>query len=108
MKNDKFNKLVDDELSRIRGLLVKKGSEYSLDADRLSHFKHAAATAEWPADKVLLGYLLKHLLSVIDMINSGKKFTKKMWEEKHGDIHAYLILHKALLEDLNEYKEEDK
>lgn len=108
MKIDRFNQLVKEETDRIEKVLVTKENEYSLDNDRLSHFKHAGAMANWPAEKALYGYMLKHLMSITDMINSGKKFPRKLWQEKMTDIHNYLILLLGVLEDDNMFEEDDK
>ena len=106
MTNKRFNEIVEEQTERIKNLLVKKGDEYSLEADRLSNFKHGAEITGWPCEKVLLGYQLKHITSYIDMINSGKKFNRKLWEEKLGDIIAYNILLLGILEDDNMFTEE--
>ena len=42
MTNERFNKIVKDELEYCESLLVKKGSEYALTKDRLNFFKKAA------------------------------------------------------------------
>jgi len=106
MTNKRFNEIVEEQTERIKSLLVKKGDEYSLEADRLSNFKHGAEITGWPCENVLLGYQLKHITSYIDMINSGKKFSRKLWEEKLGDIIAYNILLLGILEDDNMFTEE--
>ena len=41
-----FNKVVEDQLTRIQRVLVKKENEYSLGTDRLSVFKHGAGITE--------------------------------------------------------------
>lgn len=99
MKIDRFNEIVNEETGKIEKTLVKKAEEYSLDNDRLSHFKHAGAMAGWPPEKALYGYMLKHLMSLTDMINSGEKFPRELWQEKMTDVHNYLILLLGLLED---------
>ena len=100
MTQERFNEVVDEELNRIRSVLITKQQEYNLEnSDRLEHFKHAGAMAGWEPEKALYGYMLKHLMSITDMINSGKKFNRELWQEKMGDIHNYLILLLALLED---------
>jgi len=100
MTSERFNEIVEEFTEeRIKKLLVKKAGEYNLDDDRLSNFKNGASISGWSNEQVLFGYLLKHLTSIIDMVNSGKKFTRDLWLEKTGDITNYLILLLGLLED---------
>ena len=42
MKTERFNKIVEDQLERIRSVLVKKADEYNLEEDRLGFFKRSA------------------------------------------------------------------
>ena len=106
MTNERFNEIVEEQTEHIKSLLIKKGNEYSLEADRLSNFKHGAEITGWPCEKVLLGYQLKHITSYIDMINSGKKFSRELWQEKLTDMTNYNILLLGILEDGNMFTEE--
>lgn len=108
MNSNDFNKIVEEQTERIKAVLIKKASEYNLDEDRLSVFKHAAAMSGDSPEKALYGFLLKHLISQIDMINSGKKYKKELWLEKITDIMNYNILLLGLLEDDNMYIEDNK
>lgn len=101
MTHERFNEIVKEETARIEKILVKKQAEYNLDEDRLSHFKRAAVLAQETPEKVLYGYMLKHIMSVSDMVASEKKYSKEVWVEKMTDIHNYLILLLGLLEDDN-------
>ena len=111
MTVEEFNKGVEDELHRIEKVLVKKQQEYNLDVDRLSVFKTGAAMSGDSPEKVLYGFLLKHLISLRDMIiatDRGEKFSEDLWHEKLTDIHNYLILLIELLKDDNRFKNEEK
>lgn len=99
MTNERFNEIVEEETGRIKSVLVRKQVEYNLDEDRLSHFKRAAVLAQETPEKALYGYMLKHIMSVSDMVVSGEKYDKVVWVEKMTDIHNYLILLLGLLED---------
>lgn len=101
MTHERFNEIVNEETERIKSILVKKQAEYNLDDDRLSHFKHAAGAANWTPEQTLLGYMTKHWVSIVDMINSKQKFTRSRFVEKVTDIENYLILLLGLLEDDN-------
>lgn len=105
MTHERFNKIVEEETDYIKSLLLTKQAEYNLDDDRMSHFKHAAGMSGWPSEKCLYGYMLKHLMSITDMINSDEKFTRERWVEKTTDICNYLILLLGLLEDENKFLE---
>ena len=107
MTSKRFNEIVKEETDYIQQLLVTKQEEYNLDSDRMSHFKHAAGMSGWSAEKCLYGYLLKHLMSITDMINSEETFTRERWVEKITDICNYLILLLGLLEDLDRFKENE-
>lgn len=99
MKTPEFNKIVESQLDRISKVLVKKAVEYNLDDDRLSVFKHGAGISEETPEQVLYGFMLKHIISVTDMINSKDTYTEELWNEKITDICNYLILLQGLLRD---------
>lgn len=108
MKAEDFNKIVEDQVEHIRQVLVKKADEYNLEADRLGFFKRAATFAQTTPEKALYGFLLKHLVSLNDMVVSGDKYSKELWLEKITDIENYLILLLGLLEDDNMFKAKPK
>lgn len=100
MKVSNFNVIVNDQLNAVERVLVSKGIEYNLDEnDRFSDFKQAATLTGQTPEQVLYGYMLKHIMSVTAMVQSGKQFSKERWEEKLTDIHVYLTLLRGLLED---------
>lgn len=105
MTTSDFNKIVEGQLDRIRNVLVKKQAEYSLDTDRLSVFKHGAGISEETPEQVLYGFMLKHIISVTDMINSKGTYSEELWNEKITDICNYLILLQGLLRDTNRMTE---
>ena len=105
MTTPEFNKIVEDQLERIKNVLVKKQAEYNLDDDRLSVFKHGAGISEETPEQVLYGFMLKHIISVTDMINSEGSYTEELWLEKLTDIHNYLILLQGLLRDTGRMNE---
>jgi hypothetical protein len=106
MTTPEFNKIVECQLERIKNVLVKKQAEYNLDDDRLSVFKHGAGISEETPEKVLYGFMLKHIISVTDMINSEGTYSEELWNEKITDICNYLILLQGLLRDTGRMREE--
>ena len=99
MTTPEFNKVVEGQLDRIKNVLIRKAAEYNLDEDRLSVFKHAAALSEETPEQALYGFMLKHIISVTDMINSKDSYSQELWNEKITDICNYLILLQGLLRD---------
>lgn len=99
MTTPDFNKVVEDQLDRIRNVLIKKAAEYNLDDDRLSVFKHAAGLSEETPEQALYGFMLKHIVSMTDMINSKQVYSEELWNEKLTDICNYIILLQGLLRD---------
>lgn len=99
MNTPEFNKIVEAQLDRIRNMLVKKAAEYNLDEDRLSVFKHGAGLSEETPEQVLYGFVLKHIISITDMINSKGAYSEELWNEKITDICNYLVLLQGLLRD---------
>lgn len=109
MKTSDFNFIVEKQLKHIENLLVSKGAEYNLDEnDRFSDFKQAAALTGQTPEQVLYGYMLKHIMSVTSMIQSGASFSEERWDEKIGDIMVYLTLLRGLLEDTPRMFKESK
>lgn len=92
MNHKDFNKHVEDQLLIIRDTLIKKGEEYNQDADRLEFFKKSAALLDGTPEQALYGFLLKHIVSITEMVTSGKEFPYALYEEKCGDIINYMIL----------------
>jgi hypothetical protein len=105
MNTPDFNIIVEAQLDRIRAVLIKKATEYNLDADRLSVFKHAAALSEETPEQALYGFMLKHIISITDMVNSKETYSEELWNEKITDICNYLILLQGLLKDTGRMSE---
>ena len=105
MKTERFNQIVEEQINKIRSVLVKKADEYNLEEDRLGFFKRAAAFAQETPEQALYGFLLKHLQSITDMVQSGKEYSKELWQEKITDAMNYLVLLLGLLEDTGRAKE---
>ncbi len=102
MTHAEFCKVTGAQLEYCVKLLTNKGDEYSSDADRLGHFKKAAAINNSTPKAALLGMLTKHLVSVSDMCTDGKVYSKERWEEKITDSINYLLLLRALVEEEKE------
>ena len=105
MNTEEFNKIVEDQLERIRSVLVKKAGEYNLEDDRLGFFKRSAAFAQETPEQALYGFLLKHLQSITDMVMSGNSYPDDLWKEKITDTMNYLCLLLGLIKDTGKAKQ---
>lgn len=99
MTGDDFNTLLERRLTRTRETLATKAGEYAMDTDRLHNFKRAAemrGKGETPRE-ALLGMLIKHLVSVFDMVDGDREYPEGVWDEKVGDSINYFILLEAIV-----------
>ena len=98
MKAEEFNEVLSYVVSHINSSLSAKAEEYATDNDRLRNFKIAASLTENTPKQAAWGMLVKHLVSISDMIQNDqtKTYTPEMWDEKIGDAINYLILIRAL------------
>ena len=92
-----FNQSVTVQMSHCMELLCSKGKEYAPGVDRLAAFKKAAALQGQTQAQAALGMLTKHLVSVIDMIQSGERYSPAKWDEKIGDSINYLLIIRAII-----------
>jgi hypothetical protein len=99
MNADEFNKVLATVLGRTEAVLGTKAGEYATDTDRLHNFKNAAVIRASTPAQALGGMMVKHTISVYDMINSGKSFPLEVWDEKITDHINYLVLLRAIVEE---------
>ena len=93
-------------LQKIRDLLIVKGNEYRRNNDVYHNFNVGAKISGQIPEKVLQGFLLKHLVSYQDMLNDieANKLPKiETVEEKMNDILVYFLIQKAQI--LNRIKQ---
>jgi hypothetical protein len=103
MTHDEFSKILYSRLQDIEQRLASKAKEYATE-DRLHNFKQAAKLKSESPGEALLGMLVKHWVSVMDMT---KSFTEDPWfvptleqvNEKFGDVICYMILLEALIKE---------
>lgn len=93
-----FDVVLKARLARTESLLGAKADEYATDADRLHNFKRAAEVQRITAAQACLNYFMKHFISVQDMVERKAEWSLA-WEEKLGDMIAYLILLEAILQE---------
>jgi len=102
MKNETFQKILEERIRKMRFTLAAKADEYASDADRLHNFRRAAAVLGCSSVRALLGMWSKHLVSVLDIVDAvenEKSVPEGMIDEKIGDAVNYLVLLEALLRE---------
>lgn len=113
MNNEQFNEVFghqvthcretfDKQIQTCQDILVTKAEEYAPDEERLHNFIAAADLRNSTMMEVCAGFMLKHTVSVYDMIEytqKGRLYPKELWEEKITDHINYLILLRAIVEE---------
>lgn len=97
MDNQTFQQILDAQIEKCRNTMAGKAEEYADDVDRLHNFRVAAALENCTMEQALAGMMVKHTVSIYDMISSGADFPMAEWEEKIGDHLNYLFLLKAIV-----------
>lgn len=97
MKTALFNVLLDKRLESIKSVLGSKAKEYASGDNRFHNFDVAARIAGTTPEKALMGMMLKHEVSVRDLVNNPENATIELIDEKIGDNVNYLILLEGLL-----------
>jgi hypothetical protein len=101
MQEQEFEQLVEEIFGRVKQILASKGKEYAR-GDRLSNFKKAGTLAGSSPERALLGMLIKHWVSIVEIINDlerDKSWHPDIWREKLTDNIAYSLLLEALLQE---------
>lgn len=103
MNSERFNLILERRFELIKSVLGAKAAEYVRGDDRLYNFNRAAVIQDISPVKALQGMMMKHLVSVLDMIDDkskGKSHGEAHIEEKITDLICYLILLEAMLKDV--------
>lgn len=112
MNTSEFDLVLHARLQKIEEVLSIKAREYARgNDDRLHNFNVASKMSNQSREKALWGFLLKHLVSVTDIINATEqeKFpNRETIDEKIGDCINYFVLLEACLVDRLKEQEEPK
>ena len=92
-----FDKVVEERIESIRAVLASKEKEYAKGKDRFHNFNMAARMSSTTPEKALKGMMLKHEVSVQDLIDNPGNATTEIINEKIGDNINYLILLEGML-----------
>jgi hypothetical protein len=98
MNNTTFEKILAERLDRIQATLASKAKEYAI-GDRLYNFKRAGEILRTTPEKALLGMAIKHIVSVVDIVEGSVFPSDEVINEKVGDAINYFILLEAVLKD---------
>lgn len=102
MTHEAFVALLEERIGKMRATLAAKSAEYSSGSDKLHNFKEAARLKNESPEEALVGMLVKHWVSIMDIVN-GIKWNKPVLigqiDEKIGDAINYLVLLEALLKE---------
>jgi len=96
VKAEHFEDILDEQVKRIRDVLVVKAAEYATE-DHLANFKKVAHLRGCGLPQAVGGMMAKHTVSIFDMIESGREYPLEVWDEKITDHLNYLILLRATL-----------
>ena len=99
VKADKFEELLVERLMKTKDTLTAKADEYAR-GDRLSNFKQIGYLMQVTPEKACIGLVSKHIVALFDFVNdldNGVVQSADRWDEKIGDIMAYMPLLEALV-----------
>ena len=100
MNHKDFDMLVKKRFVSCLKLLQNKSDEYSRGYDKLHNFKKAARSRNITPERARDGMMLKHLVSIDDIINDidqGKLPTRQTLNDKISDTINYLVLLEAMI-----------
>jgi hypothetical protein len=107
MHPEVFHEKLHELFGDISDCLDYKSREYSTPVDRLHNFKIAASMLRCSPERALLGFLTKHLVSVVDLvdhIDNGAPVDYEMFHEKVIDSVNYLLLLHILYSERRDLK----
>jgi len=104
MNSADFDRVVRLRVDSIVKTLTYKAKEYASE-DRLYNFKRAAEMGRMTPMEAAKGMMLKHIVSVFDLMEGKLGNTEHMVNEKVGDNINYLILLEGLLKEARDAQE---
>lgn len=102
MNQEQFETIMKKRLIKTCETLTAKASEYAR-GDRLSNFKKIADMLDTTPEKALIGLVMKHIVALVDFIDDiyfdDKLQPYSRWDEKIGDVMAYMVLLDAMVQE---------
>lgn len=95
MTTKQFEKILTHSIHRKKLVFGKKQVEYSRHENVFHNFDRAAAILGITREQALLGMAVKHLVSILDMVDAvaaGRKLPQKWVDEKMGDWDVYMSI----------------
>ena len=102
MTHEKFDKLFEARVEKLREIGRTKGHKYAGDADRLANFKEEGKELDLPPEKVLHVFLNKHLRAIGHYCSTGQNLGEELVENHITDALMYLFLLEGLVKYLQE------
>jgi hypothetical protein len=104
MSPEEFEKLVSQRIEMCKAILASREQDYSGGGDRLQNFKEAATLLGCEPEQALLGFMAKHIVALAKYVrelgaSADLDRCPAQWDEKICDIHNYLFLLSALLQE---------
>lgn len=90
MNNERFEALVREIREKSLDTLLKKNANYG-NEDRLHNFRAGAAIVGGTPAQAALGYMAKHLASLVDKVNANDFHDREDFLEKVQDSINYLV-----------------
>lgn len=106
MSNAKADAYIEEIIGQIRSSLKAKAREYVRNNDRMHNFNEAGRIQNTIRENALDGMRIKHIISINDIrkdIEQDKMPSKKILDEKFGDVINYYILEKMSIMDKINY-----
>lgn len=100
MNYDEFYKSFESLAGVVHKNLIGKGFSYATDEDRLHNFKAAAAILRCTPEQALLGFVTKHFVRLVDIVNRGEVPTEEVANELLGDGITYFYLLSGMWDEL--------
>ena len=107
MKESRFDQLVKERCEKLVNTLSVKGKEYRRGNDVFHNFNRTSQITGGTPERALLGFMLKHFVSVLDIIDDLDKGIvpkEEIIDEKLGDLCTYVVILETMLKDRNDGK----
>lgn len=93
-----FEDFANAEVVKEMEIMFTKGKEYTIsDEDKLKNFKSVAERVGMRPQQVALIYLLKHIDSICNYVQTGKEASDEPIAGRFRDARNYLLLLRAIV-----------
>ena len=98
MTRKEYTDYISYQIEKCKDVLIKKNDEYSSNDKVLHNFEVASILTDTGIKQALAGMMVKHTVSVYDLIKKNE-IDPKIWEEKITDNINYLLILSAIIQD---------